>query len=664
MNYMNPGSGGSHPQSYHMIELIGVSHTGPVVPANRATFWSRLTGSLTKGLILKDVSFEVYSGEVMAILGSKGSGKRALIDVIGHRVSGQGSTKGQILLNDVPLTLRLFQEQCGFVSKRTQLIPGLTVRQSLQYMANMTMKTSSTMKKTRIKQVIADLALTGLANRKVETLNPSEAKRLAIGLQIVRDPLLLVLDDPTASLDPLNTYFVISILSNHVKKYGRIVILTMDKPRSDIFPFLDRVTYLCLGDIVYTGSTRMMMDYFRSIGFPCPELENPLMYYLCLSTVDRRSRDRFIESSSQIAALVDKFKVEGHEYRKYSGPVNGTSVNGTGMAPLAPSIPLTAYGRASTWNVTMALMGRQFSSLFTWSNIGRRIFVLPLFFLLLYIFLLPKLPSQQQSFQTRSGLFLNCITVINFITPALTAYSFAPHRNRFYEESSRLSLYRGPLFILTQILTSIPFNMITIGMCGSLIYWAAGLRYDSYYLERWGLFTAILWAVHTFAEQHTVAFLCFIKSPFTASVTSSTFLNLYMIFGCAFLRSTLSAPEWMSYLEFGNIYYYAYWSFSFLEFHDNNNLTQAPALSPTTNLLEECPMNVIPGKCLFINGTHFLSQRYKEGIDASKNLLPEWSLTHYKNFALNFVFILSSYALNTIVYIIPIPGSVKSKFRD
>ena len=62
-------------------------------------------------------------------------------------------------------------------------------------------------------------------------------------------------------------------------QYNRIVLLTMEKPRSDIFPFLDRVTYLCLGDVVYTGATRMMLDYFRAIGFPCPELENPLMYY-------------------------------------------------------------------------------------------------------------------------------------------------------------------------------------------------------------------------------------------------------------------------------------------------------------------------------------------------------------------------------------------------
>lgn len=69
------------------------------------------------------------------------------------------------------------------------------------------------------------------------------------------------------------------MLSNHVKRRNRIVVLTMEKPRSDVFPFLDRVTYLCLGDVVYTGPTRLMLEYFKAIGFPCPQLENPLMYY-------------------------------------------------------------------------------------------------------------------------------------------------------------------------------------------------------------------------------------------------------------------------------------------------------------------------------------------------------------------------------------------------
>lgn len=140
-------------------------------------------------------------------------------------------------------------------------------------------------------------------------------------------------------------------------------------------------------------------------------------------------------------------------------------------------------------------------------------------------------------------------------------------------------------------------------------------------------------------------------------------MNIYTVLGSAYLRSMLSAPEWMGYLNYANIYYYSYWSFSFLEFHDNGELTQVPTML-ASGALESCPVNVVPGKCLFINGTHFLSQRFKEGIDASKNLLPEWSLTHYKNYFLTFVFVLSSFCLDTIVYILPIPGSLKSKFRD
>ena len=172
----------------------------------------------------------------------------------------------------------------------------------------------------------------------------------------------------------------------------------MEKPRSDIFPFLDRVTYLCLGDVVYTGATRMMLDYFRAIGFPCPELENPLMYYckffvllhseiwfynsllqnhciqlifipfclilfiVCLSTVDRRSRERFIESNNQIASLVEKFKVEGASYRKFSGLNSASSApdmldNGLeGGGAHHQKVPLTAYGRPGSLTVLINLV--------------------------------------------------------------------------------------------------------------------------------------------------------------------------------------------------------------------------------------------------------------------------------------------------------------------
>ena len=114
------------------------------------------------------------------------------------------------------LTLRLFQEQCGFVSKKTdvsQFISGLTVRQMLYYTSGMTLKVSNTMRRQRLKQVLGDVSLTPVQNVRVQNLNVSERKRLAIALQLIRDPLLLILDDPTANLDALNAYFVVSMLS-------------------------------------------------------------------------------------------------------------------------------------------------------------------------------------------------------------------------------------------------------------------------------------------------------------------------------------------------------------------------------------------------------------------------------------------------------------------
>ena len=136
------------------------------------------------------------------MLGSKGSGKRALLEVISRRA--QGPTRGQILLNGVPMSMRLFQESCGYVTQKCDLLDGLSVEATLMYAASISLgrKVSSYVKTARVKQVcllliscstltssiqvLADLALTNLANHSVETLTKAEYRRLVIGVQLVR----------------------------------------------------------------------------------------------------------------------------------------------------------------------------------------------------------------------------------------------------------------------------------------------------------------------------------------------------------------------------------------------------------------------------------------------------------------------------------------------
>ena len=205
-------------------------------------------------MVLKGVNLTLHSGEVMAILGSKGSGKRALLDVIAKRADGRG--RGSVLLNGAPLTKNLFHQRCAYVTHQVDFIPGLTVSQTLHYTPTIL---SGYMKTNKVRQILADLALSQVSNKKVENLNTSERRRLSIGIQLVRDPVMLLLDEPTQGLtssdyklnlviiskfyqglDPLAAYLLISILSNTAKKTGCGILLSLEKPRSDVFPFLDR----------------------------------------------------------------------------------------------------------------------------------------------------------------------------------------------------------------------------------------------------------------------------------------------------------------------------------------------------------------------------------------------------------------------------------------
>ena len=214
------------------------------------------------------------------------------------------------------------------------------------------------------------------------------------------------------------------------------------------------------------------------------------------------------------------------------------------------------------------------------------------------------------------------------------------------------------MFIITQLIANLPLTLLTICGAGSIVYLSTQLRYDDFWLERWTIFCAVLWAIYAYAEQHTIAVMCFIKSPFVAAVTTIYLLCFDLVLGSSALRSMLAAPDWLYYINFVNIYYWSGWTLNFNEFQHNQALDRSPFVADNATL-EACQANIIPGKCIFLSGNHFLDQRLKEAKDVS-----EWSLIHWKNFAFIYIFVIAFYLINTIVYIVPLPASLKSKFRD
>lgn len=117
-----------------------------------------------------------------------GSGKRALLEVIARR--SKGLSRGQILLDGRHLTQAMFNQCCAYVGHRADLVPSLSVQQTLHYAANLSIgsQVSGYVKDSRVRQVLADLALSQVARHSVEALTEGEYRRLVIGTQLVKDP--------------------------------------------------------------------------------------------------------------------------------------------------------------------------------------------------------------------------------------------------------------------------------------------------------------------------------------------------------------------------------------------------------------------------------------------------------------------------------------------
>ncbi|CAL8108505.1 unnamed protein product [Orchesella dallaii] len=639
----NTGLGLYNLSSEYVLEISNLYYTGHVEPQ---TWVKQITGTTRSGLILRDVCLEVGSGNIMAILGSKGSGKKALLDVIACRAN-TGVKKGYVLLNGVSMNRRLFHTSGSYVTGLSDkyLLQELTVFQTLEYTAYVSLNVPSSLRKMRVRQILADIALTNVAGVTVDRLSPSEKRRLAIGVALVKDPVLLLADEPAWNLDPLNTYFIISILSNYAKKYGRIVVLTMEKPRSDIFPFLDRVTYLCLGDVVFSGNTRTMLDYFRNIGFPCPEIENALIYYLCLSTVDRRSHDKFIESSNQISLLVEKFKLEGHAFRKSTHESANSPI-----PPVASVTPMHSLGAPPTLQKISALIMRTYATTFLLSmqgmkNVFSTIFFLPCLFFLTWIFYFGIKDRHQHVYVSLNGLILHSIAVSYFTGIWAALINFPKHRKSYYQES-RAGHYSGPLFILSHTLATIPFNIITCVISAGILYNtlppSVSLSPPSF-----GLMSICLFTTYSFSYTHCAILLLTIKSRVISSALLVSQYALVITLSSNTLRSYRSLPDWQYYLTYIMQPRYASAILHSEIFKDGlffNFKNQVGS---------ECTKISFEPGCRFLNATHYLQDKYYSD-----------DLNSGFNVGMVIMFWLLSIFAALIAYAMPIPEIVKRKFRD
>ncbi|MDF2510667.1 MAG: transporter ATP-binding protein [Herbinix sp.] len=187
---------------------------------------SKLTKSYNTGVVthvLKGVGLEMERGQIGVILGPSGSGKSTLMNIIGgvdRADSGTVKVDGQHItdLNDNQL-VEYRRESVGFVFQFYNLVPNLTVAENIEVVSNISKHPF------KIDEVLSAVGLSDKKNRFPRELSGGEQQRVSIARAIIKNPKLLLCDEPTGALDLESSRDVLSLLQKVNVQFGTTILM-------------------------------------------------------------------------------------------------------------------------------------------------------------------------------------------------------------------------------------------------------------------------------------------------------------------------------------------------------------------------------------------------------------------------------------------------------
>jgi len=196
---------------------------------------------------LRGISLEIKKGEMIAIMGVSGSGKSTLLHILGFLDKATNGklffkTKIDKSISDRDLA-KLRNQSVGFVLQDFALIPYRTAYENIEIPMIFAKKTRRE-RRLRIVQLLNDLGIPELSDRRVSQMSGGEKQRVAIARAMANDPELLLADEPTGALDSQTKKEIMGILQTIHKSGKTIIIVTHD---SEVACLADRKIHIIDG---------------------------------------------------------------------------------------------------------------------------------------------------------------------------------------------------------------------------------------------------------------------------------------------------------------------------------------------------------------------------------------------------------------------------------
>jgi ABC transport system ATP-binding/permease protein len=219
---------------------------------------------------LQNINIAEHGGKLIGLMGASGSGKSTLLNVLN---GSERPSSGRVMINGIDIHEHgeKIEGVIGFIPQDDLLIEDLTVFENLYYSARLCFGHYEREKIIElVEKVLLNLGLSETRDLKVgspmqKTISGGQRKRLNIGLELLREPTVLFVDEPTSGLSSRDSENIMDLLKELALR-GKMVFVVIHQPSSDIFKLFDTLIILDVGGFqIYYGNPVESISYFQEI---------------------------------------------------------------------------------------------------------------------------------------------------------------------------------------------------------------------------------------------------------------------------------------------------------------------------------------------------------------------------------------------------------------
>ncbi|KAL3826038.1 hypothetical protein ACJIZ3_022067 [Penstemon smallii] len=475
--------------------------------------------------ILKSVSFEAKSSEILAIVGPSGTGKSTLLRIVAGRIKDKDFDPKSITINDHAITSQdQLRKICGFVAQEDTLFPLLTVKETLTFSAKFRLKEMKSQERDkRVDGLMQELGLLHVANSFVgdeenRGISGGERKRVSIGVDMIHDPPVLLLDEPTSGLDSSSALQVIELLSSMARAKQRTIILSIHQPSYRILQCIPNFLILSHGSVVHNGSLESLELAITRLGFKIPTQINPMEFSMEIISTLEESYSSNHHTSRELG------KEEIHSTLQLD-EANYETGSGQFLSRIFEISVLCLRFWKIIYRTKQLLLARTMQALVGGFGLAS-----------VYV----KVRKDEGGVAERLGLFAFSLSfLLSSTVEALPIY--LQERHVLLKEASR-GAYRISSYLIANTIIFFPFLFIVAILYSVPLYWIVGLNPSAY---AFAFFTFVVWLIVLVASS-LVLFLSVISPDFiSGNSLICTVLGAFFLFSGYFIPKDLIPKYWI-----------------------------------------------------------------------------------------------------------------------